>query len=493
LQDGPSTAAKFSWPYGVAISPNGATLFVADSGNDCVRAVSLESGLVSTIAGGGTGSRGFQDGPSDSARFAWPYGVAVSPDGGKVYVADSGNNRVRAIDLRRGMVSTLAGAGNAGYQDGPAAHARFYGPRGVAASPDGAFVYVADYSNFRVRAIALDESREGTGEVSTLFGGGTDIYRPAGVAVTADGEVILAADTANVNVRGVRLGLRVTSPVEFGLDPNLPAHPGLGDWWSPTSKSEVEDLESIVSLGGNRTKFRVANRKADMGAGVNLGEESEDIEELHIRHAITAALLFVVMALLGAAGIVAGALWQRRNALLMLRHFQASSMSNRGPGSSLFPGDCVHMMYHTATVGLPSLEKSYLGAAGSGEVTLDMPLLLSEEDDFCDGSSNSSSTSGAGREGAGCERQSLGQSCLSGYGRSQHHSHTFQRHSLGSGGPAVPSTSQGPLTSFSTHQHVASVVRRTTSSIWPEALESRPIQHQRSVDKLTNFGPRFGR
>ena len=72
-------------------------MYVADSGNDCVRKVDTATGAVSTVAG--TGSRGFQDGPPESARFSWPYGVAVSPDSQTVYVADSGNNRIRAVDV----------------------------------------------------------------------------------------------------------------------------------------------------------------------------------------------------------------------------------------------------------------------------------------------------------------------------------------------------------------------------------------------------------
>jgi hypothetical protein len=60
----------------------------------------------------------------------------------------------------------LAGTGMAGFSDGDAAAARFYGPRGVVVSPDGKVVYVADYSNFRVRSISLED-----GQVSTIMGG----------------------------------------------------------------------------------------------------------------------------------------------------------------------------------------------------------------------------------------------------------------------------------------------------------------------------------
>ena len=185
-----------------------ATNRVSDSGT--------HTGQVSTIAGGGAGSRGFQDGPAAKAKFAWPYGVATSPDGHTVYVGDSGNNRVRSIDVLSGTVSTLAGTGIAGYQDGAASAARFYGPRGVVASPDGSLVFVADYSNFRVRTLELAGGEHGEATVSTLFGGKGEIYRPAGVAVTSNGEWVLAADSANAKIRGVQVSsLNLEAPSSF--------------------------------------------------------------------------------------------------------------------------------------------------------------------------------------------------------------------------------------------------------------------------------------
>lgn len=101
------------------------------------------------------------------------HSVAVSPDGERVYVADSGNNRVRQVDALTGAVTTLAGSGAAGFQDGPALSAKFYGPRGVAVSPDGGTVYVADYSNFRLRAIDVTN-----GQVTTLMDGSEEPVRP---------------------------------------------------------------------------------------------------------------------------------------------------------------------------------------------------------------------------------------------------------------------------------------------------------------------------
>ena len=77
--------------------------------------------------------------------------MAVAPDG-TVYVADTTNHRIRAIDPTTGSVTTVAGTDNAGYADGPGASAQFNGPTGVTVAPDGT-IYVADFDNHRIRKI----------------------------------------------------------------------------------------------------------------------------------------------------------------------------------------------------------------------------------------------------------------------------------------------------------------------------------------------------
>ena len=74
--------------------------------------------MVTTIAGGA--GRGLVDGRKSEAKFSWPYGVAAAPNGRMLYVADSGNHCVRQVDVATGIVTTLAGDGTAGFRDGPA-------------------------------------------------------------------------------------------------------------------------------------------------------------------------------------------------------------------------------------------------------------------------------------------------------------------------------------------------------------------------------------
>lgn len=143
--DGPGAVARFSFPNGIAIDAAG-TLYVADTYNARIRAIS-PSGEVRTVAG--SGEDGDLDGPAVAARFADPAAIAVASDGA-LYVVDK-SHRVRLISPD-GLVSTLAGSGAPGFAGGPAATAQFDYPEGLAVNDAGA-VYIADTGNRRIRLL----------------------------------------------------------------------------------------------------------------------------------------------------------------------------------------------------------------------------------------------------------------------------------------------------------------------------------------------------
>ena len=93
---GPATEARLHEPRSIAVL--GSTLFIADSLNDRIRAVDLRNGVITTVAGTGASTYGGDGGPAAAAKVAEPRGVAVTPDG-DVIVADTGNDRLRRIDL----------------------------------------------------------------------------------------------------------------------------------------------------------------------------------------------------------------------------------------------------------------------------------------------------------------------------------------------------------------------------------------------------------
>ena len=208
--------AGFSDPFGVAIGTDG-TLFISDAGDsNRIRKLTREGTLL-TVAGE---KEGFGDGIP--ASFSTPSGLALDAEG-NLYVADTGNNRVRKV-TPEGVVSTIAGNGSAGYVDGPASAAEFNGPIGVAVDEHNN-VYVADTYNDRIRKISTD------GVVTTVAGSAGPGYRdgssttaqfdtPCGIVIKADGTLIVA-DTGNGKLRTIAAnGDVITMPITFDNDPN---------------------------------------------------------------------------------------------------------------------------------------------------------------------------------------------------------------------------------------------------------------------------------
>ena len=122
--DGTGTSAKFNGPAGLAI--DGTNLYVADTSNFRVRKIVISTGAVTTIAG--SGSSGFQDGTGTSAKFRAFYGL--STDGTNLYVPDYSNHRIRKIVISTGVVTTLAGSGSRNFADGTGTSAHFNYPMG---------------------------------------------------------------------------------------------------------------------------------------------------------------------------------------------------------------------------------------------------------------------------------------------------------------------------------------------------------------------------
>jgi hypothetical protein len=154
--DATGSNALFNAPNAVAVDPlTGATVFVADRSNNKVRAIVVATGAVTTLAGGGaTGTaNGNADGVGTNALFNALGGVAADTSG-RVFVADYNNARVRRIIVATGAVTTAAGAGG-GVVNGVGSEARFLNPMSVAIAPYSSTVFVADYGAHNVRAVSL--------------------------------------------------------------------------------------------------------------------------------------------------------------------------------------------------------------------------------------------------------------------------------------------------------------------------------------------------
>jgi sugar lactone lactonase YvrE len=203
--DGPGGQAQFNGPHDIAVGADG-TVYVLDTFNYRVRRISPD-GTVSTMAGGGEvgpDQGDYVDGPATVARFTYATGIAVDASG-TVYVADSYNARIRAVSPT-GEVWTIAGSGGDGVEDGPAQLAQFSDPAALAVDGSGT-LYVVDESN-RVRRITPDgqvTTLAGSGAQGFADGPAelAQFDMPQGIAVGIDGRVYVA-DTGNLRIRLVQ-------------------------------------------------------------------------------------------------------------------------------------------------------------------------------------------------------------------------------------------------------------------------------------------------
>jgi sugar lactone lactonase YvrE len=217
---GAATAAALNVPMAVAVDGEG-NLYIADTGNDVIRRVDVQTGIITTVAGGGNGtgmgSDGLgDDGPAVGASLWQPSGIAINPIDNSIYIADSYDNLIRRVDAKTNIISIVAGTGLPDYSGdgGQAIAAQLLIPTGIAIRNN--ILYIADSGNDRIRAVDL-----ASGRITTIAGGGagTDydslgdggaataaqLHNPTGISVDAYG-TIYVADTFDGLVRAISSG-----------------------------------------------------------------------------------------------------------------------------------------------------------------------------------------------------------------------------------------------------------------------------------------------
>jgi len=201
---GQAAQAALDSPVALAVARNG-DLYIADTGNNRVRLLSAATGVITTVVGGGVAGDGSigDGGPALRATLERPGGIALTP-GGDLYISDTGHHLVRRVDARSGIISTIAGDGTVGLRtdDGAAIRAPLIAPMGLALVPagTGTVLYVADQGSGVVRLIRAD------GTISTLATG-KRFVRPSRLAYHPLGW-LLVKDASADGLTAVRVPVR---------------------------------------------------------------------------------------------------------------------------------------------------------------------------------------------------------------------------------------------------------------------------------------------
>ncbi len=205
----PATSAALNTPSAVACARNG-DIYIADTLNYRVRVIEARTGLIHTVAGDGVPgdiNDVGDNGPATSAHLNMPADVQIAPNG-DIYIADMHHNRIRRVNQRTGIITTVAGSGvfGPGGDDGPATEANLAGPAGIAVAPEagGAVtIFIADYYNGQVRAVGPDGiMRNVSDEGRVAFGA------PTRVAFSLAGTKrnwLYVTDASNNNVVAVNI------------------------------------------------------------------------------------------------------------------------------------------------------------------------------------------------------------------------------------------------------------------------------------------------
>lgn len=174
----PAASVALGWPWGIALDGSG-SIYVAVHSGHRIRKVDTGTGTITTVAGDGRGGSAGDGGPATGAHLNYPTGIGVDRSG-DLYIADTDNHRIRKVDRISGIISTVAGTGGRGFSgDGePAVDARLHSPSAIAVDRTGD-LYVADSGNDRIRKVAVQTT-------PTVVSESEGHAAPAGVALLAN-------------------------------------------------------------------------------------------------------------------------------------------------------------------------------------------------------------------------------------------------------------------------------------------------------------------
>ncbi|XP_066933163.1 NHL repeat-containing protein 2-like [Clytia hemisphaerica] len=219
-KDGVGSQARFNYPWGIAYDIHNNQVYVADCGcmdsehrTDLIRRIDLKTHQVTTVAGS---TQGFRDGFGHEAHFQHIAGILLDPELEMLYIADSGNNRIRVMYLSNYKVDTIAGLSSKGFVDQSVLSSHFNNPQSLALMRDKdskRALFVSDTDNHAIRVIHLES--DNTGDVKTIAGGNKGFkdgyklnarfYFPTQITIDSLGQYVYISDHYNHAIRRLEI------------------------------------------------------------------------------------------------------------------------------------------------------------------------------------------------------------------------------------------------------------------------------------------------
>ena len=202
-----ATAVPLSSPWGLAFDAPSNTVYIADMMTSCVRAVNYTTGSITTLAGSNSLGQGYSgdDGPASIAQLSFPTGLALGA--GLLFIADTENSRIRAVNLATGIITTYAGSSTAGFSGdhGPATSATLDRPVGISVGPSGLWIAVSNSNAVRfvdnvtqnITTTAGNVSSSGFYPQAVVQAGLAEFNAPLGVYFSAPSGLLYIADSGN--------------------------------------------------------------------------------------------------------------------------------------------------------------------------------------------------------------------------------------------------------------------------------------------------------
>ena len=264
----PNIDASLGGPFNVVFDKEG-DLYISINGDSKVSKVDFSTGIITTIAGVG---RAGYSGDGNSAKIALlsnPTGLALDHKG-NLYISDSGNERVRKVNLSTGIITTVAGTGETGFSgdEGLAKHSKLSNPLGLAIDKKGD-LFIVDRGNNRIRKVDLS-----TGNINTIAGTGesgfsgdgdlalnAQLSKPTGLAFNNDGDLFIV-DRGNNRIRKISgLSPDIPEEIKYALAESLSIYPNPStDKITIELKNNIELKSfSLTDITGKRVQVKLNN------------------------------------------------------------------------------------------------------------------------------------------------------------------------------------------------------------------------------------------